>query len=79
MVTHNFATDQKVQRFPLTLADEARLCYQATHLFQGNWKEVQERFRTQFSKIKNTREQQLFHAWIPFHFEEYAEIIDAYI
>ena len=30
-------------------------------------KELQERFRTQFSKIGNTREQ-LFHTWRSFHF-----------
>ena len=34
--------------------------------------------RQQYSKIGNTREQ-LFHAWRSFHFDENAELIDAYV
>ena len=52
--------------------------YQSVHPFQGNWEELQEGFRTQFSKLGNTREQ-LFHAWRMFHFDENAEKIDAYV
>ena len=60
METHNFAADQRVRRFLLTLAGEARLWYQSIHPFQDNLEELQERIRTQFSKIGNAREQ-LFH------------------
>ena len=35
-------------------------------------------FRQQYSKIGNTREQ-LFHTWRSFHFDENAEMIDAYV
>ena len=37
--------------------------------FQGNWDELQERFRNQFSMIGNTREQ-LFHTWKSYDFDE---------
>ena len=57
METHNFAAGQRVQRFPLNPAGEARLWYWCIHLFQGIWEALEERFRTQFSKIGNTREQ----------------------
>ena len=49
MDIHNFAADQRVRRFPLTLAGEAGLWYQSIHAFQVKWEELQERFRTQFS------------------------------
>ena len=45
---------------------------------QGNWEELQEWFRTEFSKLGSSREQ-LFHAWIILHFDENAETIDAYV
>ena len=48
------------------------------HLFEGNWEELQKRFRMQFSKVGNTWEH-LFHSWISFHSDENAETIDAYI
>ena len=35
-------------------------------------------FREQYSKIGKTREQ-LFHVWKSFHFDENAEMIDAYV
>ena len=78
MDTHNFAEGQRVQRFPLTLAGEAKLWYQSIHSFQGKWEELQERFRTQFSKRGKTQEQ-LFHAWRTFHINENAETIDAFV
>ena len=65
-------------RFCLTLAGEARLRYQSIHPFQGNWKESQERFRVQVSKIGSTQEQ-LFHEWRIFHLNENAKTIDAYV
>ena len=36
------------------------------------------KFRQQYSKIGNTREQ-LFHVWRSFHFNENAEMRDAYV
>ena len=56
MDTPNFTSGQRVQRFPPTLAYVARLWYQSIYPFQGNWEELQERFRTQFSKLDNTKE-----------------------
>ena len=61
MDTHNYVVDQRVKRFPLTLAGEARLQYQSIHPFQNSWEELKERLRTQSSKIGSSREQ-LFHA-----------------
>ena len=81
MNTHNFAADQRVLRFPLSISVKVILCYHSTlwyHPCQGNWEELQEIFRTQVSKIGNTREQ-LFHAWRSFHLNEKAETIDAYV
>ena len=75
MDTHNFAVGQRLQRSPLMLT---RLWYQSMHPFHGSWEELQERIRMQFSKIGNTQEQ-LFHSWRTFHFDENAETIDAYV
>ena len=72
MNTCNFAEDQGVQRFPLTLAGEARLWYQSIHPFQGNWEKLQERFRTQFSQVGNTWGQ-MYDAWRTFHLDENAD------
>ena len=47
------------------------------HPFQGSWGEFQERFRTQFSKLGNTREQ-LFHAWRSIQFDKNVETINVY-
>ena len=33
---NNFAMGQRVQRFPLTIAGEARIWYQSIHPFQGD-------------------------------------------
>ena len=75
MDTHNFVVVQRVRRFPLILT--GRLGYGVSvNPFQGNWEELQESFRTQFSKTGNAREQ-LFHAWRSFHFDENAETVDA--
>ena len=75
---HNFVGDQRVRRVPLTSAGEARLLYQTIHPFQGNWKELQDIFRTQPSKIGNKREQ-LFHVWRSFDCNKNAETIDTYV
>ena len=52
-IQNNFAVDQKVRRFSLTLEGEARLWYQSIHPLPTNWEDLQRQFRTQFSK--NTR------------------------
>ena len=56
MDTDTFVAYQRVRRFPPALAGESRLLYQSTHLFQGNWEELQEMFKTQISEIDNERE-----------------------
>ena len=52
----NFAVDQGICRFPLTLADAVKLWYQSILPFQGNLEDLQERHRTQFCNIGNTGE-----------------------
>ena len=43
------------------------------------WPELQNQFRRQYSKLGNTREQ-LFHVWqIMLHYDENAEMPDAYV
>ena len=76
MDTHNFAVEQRMQRFPL--AGEARLWYQSTHPFQGNSEELQEEFRTQFFKTGYMREQ-LLHAWRSLHYDKNSEITHAHV
>ena len=43
-----------------------------------NWAGLQEKFRQQYSKFGNTREQ-YFHAWRSFQFDEATNTIDGYI
>ena len=76
MDTHKFPDQVKVQRFCLTLIGEARLWYDSPRLINADWIGLQNMFRQQYSKIRNTREQ-LFHMWKSFHFNENAETIDA--
>ena len=80
MTTHNFPEDQKVGRFCLTLMGEARLSYATLNIQQQqlNWDGLQERFRQQYSKFGNTQEQ-YFHAWRSFQFDEATNTIDGYI
>ena len=56
----------------------ARLWYESLRPINGDWIGLQSMFRQQYSKIGNTREQ-LFHMWRSFHFDENAEMIDAYV
>ena len=67
MTTHDFPEDQKVRRFCLTLLGEARLWYATLNVQQQqlNWEGLQDKFRQQYSKFGNTREQ-YFHAWRSF-------------
>ena len=78
MNTHNFPNDVKVQRFCLTLIGEARLWYESLTPLSDDWHALQDKFRQQYSKIGNTREQ-LFHTWRSFHYDENVEIVDAYM
>ena len=78
MDTHEFLDQVKVQRFCLTLLGEARLWYESLRPINADWVSLQNLFRQQYSKIGNTREQ-LFHVWKSFHFDENAEMIDAYV
>ena len=80
MTTHDFPDDQKVRRFCLTLLGEARLWYETLNIQQQqlNWEGLQHKFRQQYSKFGNTREQ-YFHAWRSFQFDEATNMIDGYI
>ena len=78
MDTHRFQDNDKVQRFFLTLTEEARPWYKSLRLINADWVELQNMFRQQHSKIGNTREQ-FFHEWRPFHFDKNTEAIDNYI
>ena len=78
METHNFPEDVKVQRFCLTLTGEVRLWYESLQPIAVNWLDLQDRFRQQYSKIGNMQEQ-LFHVWRSFHYDENVETIDTYV
>ena len=80
MTTHDFLVEQKVRRFCLTLMGEARLWYATLNVQQQqlNWDGLRDRFRQQYSKFGNTREQ-YFHAWRSFQFDEATDTIDGYI
>ena len=80
MTTHDFPDNQKVRRFCLTLSGEARLWYETLNIQwqQLNWEGLQDKFRQQYSKFGNTREQ-YFHAWRSFQFDEATDTIDRYI
>ena len=78
MTIHYFVEGVKVQRFCLTLLEEARLWYQTLEKINLDWQGLQNLFRQQYSKIDNTREQ-LFHAWRSFSFNENTETIGAYV
>ena len=77
MDTHRFQDNDKVQRFCFTLRGEARLWYKSLRPINVDCVGLQNMFRQQYSKISKTRE--LFHAWRSFHFNENAEMINAYV
>ena len=62
MDMHDFLENKKVQRFCLTLIEEARLWYELLRPINAEWDNLQHMFRQQYSKIGNTREQ-LLHVW----------------
>ena len=78
MNTHHFVDGAKVQRFSLTLLGEARLLYHSLEPINVDWPEIQNLFRQRYSKVGSTQEQ-LFHAWRSFNFDENTETIDAYV
>ena len=57
MDTHDFPEGVKVQRFCLTLVDEARLWSESLRPIVLDWNGLQNQFRQQYSKVGNTREQ----------------------
>ena len=78
METHNFPNNQKVRRFCLTLMGEARLWYDTLAAAQLEWEALQDCFWQHYSKFGNIQEQ-YFHAWRSFQFDESRDIIDSYI
>ena len=78
MTTHDFPEAVKVQRFYLPLVGEARNWYATLEPLAMTWPELQKLFRSQYSKIGNTREQ-LFHTWSSSHYDENMETSDAYV
>ena len=76
--THNFSKVTKVHRFCLTVASEARLWYETLRPKVGDWTGLQENFRQQYSKFGNMQEQ-VFHVWRSFHYDENAQTIDAHV
>ena len=79
MHAHHFNEDIKVQRFCLTLLEEARLWYQSLEpLDDTTWPQLQNLFGQRYSKLGNTCVQ-LFHTWRSFNFDENTETIDSYI
>ena len=78
METHNFPEVTKVQRFYLTHTSEARLWYETLRPIDIDWTGLQEHFRQQYAKFGNTQEQ-LFHVWRSFHYDENTETINSYV
>ena len=78
MRTHNFNEEDKVQRFCLTLLEEARLWYEALNPIANDWPALQNDFRRQYSKLGNTPEQYLYQ-WRSFYFDENTDSTDSYV
>ena len=76
--THNFPEVAKVQRFCLTPTSEARLWHESLIPIVVDWIGLQECFRQQYPKFGITQEQ-LFHVWRSFHYDENVKTIDAHI
>ena len=76
MNAHCFVDGVKVQRFCLTLLGEALLWYHSLEPINVDWPELQNLFGQRYSKVGNTQEQ-LFHAWRSFCFDENTKTIDA--
>ena len=78
METHNFPEVAKMQRFCLTLTGEAKLWYESLRPIVVDWTGLQECFRQQYSKFGNTQDQ-LFHVWRSFHYDENVKTIAMYV
>ena len=79
MEVHHFEEDIRVQRFCLTLLEEARLWYQSLEPLENTtWAQLHHLFRQRYSKLGNTHEQ-LSHAWRSFTFDENMETKDSYV
>ena len=78
METHNFPEVAKVQRYCLTLTSKARLWYESLRPIVVGWTGLQECFRQQYSKFGNMQEQS-FHLWRSFHYDENMETVDVYV
>ena len=78
MGTHDFEENVKVCRFCLTLLGEARLWYEMLTPIANDWPALHNVFRRQYSKLGNTQEQ-YFHQWRSFYFDENVDSLDAYL
>ena len=79
MEAHHFEEDIRVQRFCLTLLEEARMWYHCLEpLGNATWAQLQNLFKQRYSKLGNTHEQ-LFHTWRSVTFDENTETIDSYV
>ena len=78
MNVHCFVEGVIIQRFCLTLLGEAPLWYHSLEPINVDWPELQNLFGQCYSKVGNTQEQ-FFHAWRSFNFDENTETIDAYV
>ena len=78
MLTHDFAEEQKTQRFRLTLIGEARLWYESIAHNDDGWPALQDHFRCQYSRVGGTPEQ-LCHQWRTLNYDESADTIDSYV
>ena len=78
MNAHHFVDGVKVQRFCLTLLEEARIWYHSLEPISVDQPELQNLFRQRYSRVGNTHEQ-LFHEWRSFSFVENTETIDSYV
>ena len=78
MNAHCFVNGVKVQRICLTLLGKVRLWYHSLEPINVDWPELQNLFRQRYSKVGNMQEQ-LFHAWRSFNFDENTDTIDAYV
>ena len=78
MNAHHFVNDVKVQRFCPTVLGKARLWYHSLEPINVDWPELQNLFRQRYSKVGNIQEQ-LFHAWRSFNFDENTEMIGVYV
>ena len=78
MEAYNFPEGEKVRCFHITLIGEARLWYESLAPLDNDWPALQNKFRWQYSEIRNTPEQ-LFRAWRTFKFDKNMDTVDSYV